>query len=718
MPSISKSRLSVGISLAALMTASQAAAQQTTANGAPIEVTVTAPRDSIQQTTAGPVRGYQALTSASGARVPTPLLELPQSVTVLPRKVLEDQGAISQSEAIQNVSGVVPLTPLSFGQLGPKVRGFAAERFVDGLPNYYDGGARDLTTNVERIEVLKGPSSILYQGGPNPVGGVVNVISRMPTPNRFATFGVTVGTNRYISPFIDVNQPLTRDGTVLFRITGQWEGTRDFIDVLNRRSYALNPSLTLTNNAGTSLTIQGHLSRRQQQDYPGLPAVGTLDRSAFSIRRTLFPGTPDIEKAYSTNQNVTLRFDHVFNETFSTFTTARIGRSVFDEPAQFTLSNTPAFAPSTFGLFNGLLTEKTTEASINSNVVGKFNWGMTRNRVLLGVDYNRVTDRGQLYADFAAPVNFANPLFPGYVRPTANPFNTFIDANNRYVQMGATVQWQSTIMERLHLLGALRLAHVDIASRSLNTGTAFDARQTKVLPRIGAAFEVTRGLSLFASYNEGLRAVPFFNGARAPRPESARQIEAGLKFDLPYGLSGSLAAFQITRRNVAVFDPANPGQQIQTGEQRARGLEADLVWQPNANWSFLGAYAYVDAVVTKDTGLAPGTPLDQVPRHSGRLWGQYTFTEGALQNLSLGVGLTGVSSQAIAITPNAAGQQWRVPGYVTVDARIGYRWQNFNLSVTAKNLADTKAFVPYPYFDGRVAPLAGRSVYATLSATF
>ncbi len=356
--------------------------------------------------------------------------------------------------------------------------------------------------------------------------------------------------------------------------------------------------------------------------------MGTLDRSAYSIRRTLFPGSPDIEKAYSRNQNLTVRFDHIFNETWSTFTTARIGRSKFDEPAQFVLSNTPVFPPSTFGIFNGLLTEKTTEASINSNLVAKFDFGVTRNRLLFGLDYNRVTDRGALFADLAGPVNFANPVFPTFVRPTANPFNTFIDANNRYTQMGATAQLQSTIMDRLHILAALRLAHVDIASRALNTGVAYDARETKVLPRIGAAFEVVKGLSLYASYSEGLRAVPFFNGTQRPKPESAKQLEGGLKFDIAPGLSGTLAAFEITRRNVAVFDPANPGQQIQTGEQRARGFEADVVWQPNANWSFLGAYAYVDAVVTKDTALPSGTALDQVPRHSGRLWGQYSFTEG------------------------------------------------------------------------------------------
>ncbi len=117
--------------------------------------------------------------------MPTPLNELPQSVVVIPRKVIDDQGSVTQSEAMQNVSGVVPLTPLSFGQLDPGSR-LRAERFVDGLPNYYDGGARDLTANVERIEVLKGPASILYQGGPtrSAVSSTSSAGCRRPTVSR------------------------------------------------------------------------------------------------------------------------------------------------------------------------------------------------------------------------------------------------------------------------------------------------------------------------------------------------------------------------------------------------------------------------------------------------------------------------------------------------------------------------------------------------------
>ncbi len=131
-------------------------------------VEVTAPTG-VDETTAGPVRGYRALTTRSATKTETPVERVPQAVIVIPRKVIDDQGAVTQSEAMRNVSGVFPLDPLFAGQLTPTVRGQRAERFVDGLPNYYDIGARDLTVNVERLEVLKGPSSILYQGGASPV---------------------------------------------------------------------------------------------------------------------------------------------------------------------------------------------------------------------------------------------------------------------------------------------------------------------------------------------------------------------------------------------------------------------------------------------------------------------------------------------------------------------------------------------------------------------
>ena len=147
----------------------------------------------VEQTTAGPVSGYRALTSDSATKTRTPIERIPQAVAVIPRAVIDDQRPLTPSEALRNVSGVTGMPTNTFLGFAYKVRGFPADRYVDGLPNYYDGGDNVSLVNTERIEVLKGPAGILYQGGIGPVGGIINTISKLPTPNRFTEAGVMAG---------------------------------------------------------------------------------------------------------------------------------------------------------------------------------------------------------------------------------------------------------------------------------------------------------------------------------------------------------------------------------------------------------------------------------------------------------------------------------------------------------------------------------------------
>lgn len=424
----------------------------------------------VETTTAGPVRGYQALTSRGLTRTDTPIERVPQSMVVLPRRVIDDQGATTQSEAFRNVSGVQPLSPHSAGQGSPFVRGFLAERFVDGLPNFYDYGARDLTINVERIEVLKGPGSIFYQGGPNPIGGAINVVSKLPTMTRFATAGVTVGSYGMVSPFLDVNQPLNADKTLLFRVTGQYERTGAVIDKLDRRTFSLNPTLMFDNRNGTIVTLQGHISQHRQQDYPGLPIAGTLDRSGYTVRRDLFPVNRNLPKADSRLMSLTARIDHTINEVWSVNTTARIAQARFREPAQFVFGNTPAVPPSTFGIWNADLNQDQTEVSGNANAVAKFDWGVTKNRFLFGLDYNRVKDDGIFNGALVGVTDFANPVFLAFAHPPEGAFTTFQKPRNTYQQFGVTAQLQTTAWDKLHVLAALKLAHVNIDSRDSSAG--------------------------------------------------------------------------------------------------------------------------------------------------------------------------------------------------------------------------------------------------------
>lgn len=722
----------------------------------------------VQATTAGPVRGYQALTSRA-TRFETPLKELPMSVQAIPRKLIDDQQAVSQSEVLRNVSGAQPLNPLFPGGIGPSLRGMRAERYIDGLPNYYDYGVRDLLANVERVEVLKGPASILFQGGQSPVGGVVNIVSKLPTPDRFAEVGMRTGGYSFASPWIDINQPLNDSKTVLFRLTGQFETTRSNIDYLHRRSYAINPTLKITNNEGTSLIVQGYLSRREQLDYPGLPAVGTIDTSFYAVRPTAFLSTTMMPKTSTSSSGVTARFDHEFNETFSTFTSARFSSSSIYEPSQIPFGNTPTYyidrvlpllggpgvigGPSQFYAANTILGQQTKEVSVTSNVMAKFDYGPTRNKLLIGGDFNRVWDQGYMAGANATPPNpaikalldanflgafaplyptlidYRAPAFPPYVFPLPGQdlYSIFSRLNNTYQNAGATAQLQSTIFERLHILAAGRLAFIDVSSEEAAVAPPrrFNSSQTKFLPRVGAVFDVTNWLSVFGSYSQGLRPVTFFNGAggAAPKPEGSEQWEAGLKLDGPYGLSGTLAYFDLKRSNVPVT-PTGSLTQRQSGEWHSSGFEADLIWQPLANFSVLASYAHIDARISKDENpRLVNARLNLAPRDSGRLWGNYSFDgalfNGALTGWSLGAGLYAASGTVIEIgqpQPWALlGKPWSTSGYVTFDASLAYKHENFTFAINAKNLGDRRYFVQYPYLSGRVAPGEGRTLFATIS---
>lgn len=710
MRSVTLRALLASVAVCALQPVLPAAAQSSPTTPLPQIDVESAGRDATP-TTAGPVQGIRALTSTGATRTETPVEQVPNSIQIIPRQLIDQQGAISQAEVFANFAGVQSLPVINFGQLNHKVRGFPAERLTDGLPNYYDAGARDLLVNVERIELLRGPQAVLYSGGANAIGGVLNVVSKLPTDRRFAEFGITAGGRSYWTPWFDINQPLNKEGTILFRITGQIEGARSNIEVLDRRSLSINPTLTFTNNAGTSLTIQGSYSRREQQDYPGLPAIGTLDRSTISIRDTLFPGNPAIPKASSDLASLTMRFDHAFNETWSTFTTARIATSGFNEPSQGLVSNTPSVAPATFDVYNLLIRERLNETSFNTNLVGRFQTGPAQHRLLIGVDYNRVVERGGMWGDFVGtPVNFLNPLFPPYVE-TGPLYGTYLLANNAYRTIGATAQLQTSIWNRLHLLAGVRVANLQINDNDAALLKSHESSTTRILPRLGAAFEIVQGLSLFAGYAEGIKPVTFYTGLAPAKPEESKQLEAGVKLNLPFGLSGTFAMFELRRRNV----PTTIGFfQVQTGEQRSRGVEADLIWQPNRNWSILGSYAYVDATVVRDGNAAlVGASLVGVPRHSGRLWANYRFTEGALDGVSVGGGLYAASEQVLEL-----GNVWRLPAFVTFDARISYQYQNWTVALVGKNLADRRYYIHYPYFSGRVAPAEGRTAYLTLSTKF
>ncbi|MFS2327572.1 TonB-dependent siderophore receptor [Brucella sp. H1_1004] len=677
--------------------------------------------EGITETTAGDVQGYRALTAASATKTATPIERIPQNIQVIPRKLLDDQSANSVSEAIKNVSNVQPQDTRSIGnveQVPMRIRGFGAERLTDGYPgNLFGAGDRDGLVNVERIEVLKGPNAILYGGGAGaPVGGVVNVISKLPSNTASYEIGGRIGSYGYWSPYFDVNQPLNKNGTALFRMTGEYTGADSFIDVLESKRYSLNPTLTLTNNDTTSLTIQAFMSNHKQQAYPGVPVYGTiLGDVRFDDR--LFFGDPGIEPSHAKQHGVTATFDHEFSDVWSTNIKARWSKSEINQLAQAALMDPtgtggfPAIPPSTFDVNNMEHFDEQREFSINPTVQAKFSAGPTENVLLFGADYARTTDKGFMTMGLVpGVVDLENPIFPKYTRPVIGVDGmAFFDFDVNYVTKGVYGQLQSSIYDRVHVLLGGRFGSLDVSYDELSSGTPvnYKTAKTKFLPRAGVMVDVLDGLSVYANYSEGMKWVPFSTFVSQPEPELSKSLESGIKFNVNDALTGTLAVFQIDRENVPYqISPGIGG----VSEQRSRGFEADILYQHTQNWSVLASYGYTNAKFVDATStVAADTRVPMVPEHSGRIWVNYEFGPDFMPGWSAGAGIYAASDQTIN-----AQYDWKTDGYFTIDAKIGYENEKMRASLSVQNLSGEKYFTPYTWFGGQVAPGAPRAVYAQL----
>lgn len=694
----------------------------------------------VENTTAGPVQGFRALTAKSSTRTATPIEQLPQNINVITRSLIDSQLSITLSDAVRNASNVQPIDSRMIGnveQVPVKIRGFGAELWTDGFAgNLFVAGDRDGLVNVERVEVLKGPSAVVYGGGAGaPVGGVLNVVSKMPTETAKYQVGTTFGSYWYANPYIDVNQPLNDEKTVLFRLTSEYTGAGSFSDVVNSRRFSVNPTLTLTNRVDTTLSLQGFVSQAYQQAYPGLPVSGTVTGD-YTVNRNLYFGNPNIMPSYSKLYGVTGTLDHRVDDVWSVNVKARWSRSEMQQNSQSAFldatgtGGTPFIPPSTFDVNNIEVYDQQQEFSINPTVQAKFSTESTRNTLLIGGDFSRVTDWGFMNVDtlgnfcfligFGCPpsaANLQNPSFPTpytFPVPGVGEGASLFNFNNTYLTTGFYAQLQSTIDDRFHVLAGARLASIDITYNEFATGSMVTriTSATRLLPRAGIVVDLVKGLSLYGSYSQGMKWVPFSQTFAQPEPEFSTQYEAGVKLNINDTLTGTVALFQIERTNVPVRLSALAAT---LSQQTSRGFEADFLYQPNRNWSVLASYGYTNAFFADPAG--PGIPagyrLPFVPEHSGRFWLNYQFDESVAPGLSVGAGVYAASNQYVD-----AFNLWQTAGYYTVDAKIGYENEKIRAVVSAKNLTNNQYFVPYSWLGGQVAPGAPLSIYGQVAFKF
>ncbi len=651
---------------------------------------------------------YSAET-ASTLRLPVPIRETPQSIQVLTSTLIEEQQLTTLADATRNVSGVIPALPSEAVLANPIVRGFESEVFLDGLVAYGDTAVADPSSlaGVERIEVAKGPTSTLFGGGTGaPVGGLINLVSKRPEAERSGALGFRLGSFDTLQGSADLNLPINdRAG---LRISAEITDAEDAIDRVTVDRIVVNPSFAL-NLGDTQLTLLGAYNRTEQLEYAGLPAAVAGLPGVDPFR---FSGATDAPRTEVENRMLTAIVDHQFSDTLSGTFQLRRYESEFNEYASFPFF---AFFPPTgtsYPIIRGWLPVEIGEWTADASLTARFSTGPIEHVLLAGVQYDATNYDGATAFGFApiGVIDYANPN-SDVPFTSVPPIGTVFQ--NEYRTTAVYVQDQLTIGERLHVLAGLRWSRLDLTE--IQGGTN-DVAEDQLDPRLGVTFDVTDAVSVYAGWATGSRLSLFFNGGGTPpKPETSENAEVGVKFaDRDLGLSGTIALFTQTRENVPTPDPTTPFSSNQTGEQEAKGVELDLIWEPSPQWSVLATYAYTDAQVGRDTDPATvGDRLPRVPEHAGRVAARYRFT-GTLDGLGIGAGLTAASAAEITL-PNSA----RGDSHVVADAQASYDFGQWRLGLSVENLFDEAYFIPYQYLaQAVVRPGTPRSAWLSLGYRF
>jgi iron complex outermembrane recepter protein len=631
--------------------------------------------------------GYRVNNSATATKTDTPLRDIPQSIQIIPKEVLKDQAIIRVGDAIQNVSGVnYPGGYQGFSERFT-VRGFQnfsnifRDGFrIDGYQSYFE------TSDLERIEVLKGPASVLF-GDAEP-GGIINLVSKQPLQNPSYSAEASVGSFSTYRGSLDLSGPLNTNKTALYRFNSYYENSGSFRDFVEAQRFFVAPKLKFTLGEKTFLTLDLTYTNETRTPDDGIPAIG--DRPA-NLPRRRFLGEP-FQEITSNNFTAGYLLEHQFNEQWSINNSFRVQ-----------LANLERYFPlfdsldETTGELSRLryFSERQDNAySSQTNLIGKFSTGKIKHTLLLGFEYTKLTENGT-FGDFEAydSINIFNPVYDGPAYPKKE-IETFF-RNDSVDKYGFYLQDQIEILPNLKLLAGGRFDIFRQRRTEQNLGEAqleFKQTDNRFSPRFGIVYQPIEAVSLYASYTTSF--APSFgtsrNGDLSPfKPETGRQFEIGIKADLTRKLSATLAAYDLRKQNIVVDDPnsSDPSDSIQVGEQTSQGIEFDLAGEILPGWKVIASYAYTNAFVSKDTTGFEGQQKDNVPKHSASLWTSYEIQKGTFRGLGFGLGLYFVD-QRFGDLANS----YILPSYIRTDAALFYKRDNWRVGLNVRNLFDQRYF--------------------------
>ena len=644
-----------------------------------------------QQKTAKTLEGVQvtapiAKDSDSVTKTDTPIIEIPQSVSVITDEQMSLRGIQGIEEAVWYTAGA------QGGGYGPDsrsdwllVRGFTPARYMDGLA-LADGSGTGITRiepyGLERLEVLKGPSSVVY--GAMPPGGMVNMVSKRPTEQPLHEVGVEVGSFDLRQGTFDFGGPLNDSGTLLYRLTGLARNSDTMVDHIKDDRYYLAPALTWKPSNSTSLTVLSHFQKANTASGGGfLPASGTLlPNPNGKIPRDRFTGEPGQNDYDKTIASIGYEFHHDFASGLAFNQNLRYGKADVDNNG----GNVGAFGLLGDGrtLLRYLFPNEnhTKTFGVDNNLQYTFDSGSVQHIVLAGVDYRRAND------DYASAFDFnvagLDVFDPVYGSPVTVPAYTSHTVQTQS-QLGVYLQDQIKLGRWGITLGG-RQDHVKTDTDNLLGGSTAQQTDDAFSGRVGVNYLFDNGLAPYVSWSHSFQPTVGTDFAgKAFEPTTGDQYEAGLKYQ-PAGGNGllTLSAYQITQQNSLTIDPNHTLYQVQQGETRLRGIELEGRWNIGTNLSVYGDYTYSDSKVTRTNDLPSlDKQIALLPKQQASLGADYTIVGGTLAGLGFGGGVRYIGDHYGDIY-----NDWKTPAYTLFDAAVHYDVGGWRLQLNASNLFD------------------------------
>lgn len=654
--------------------------------------------------------GYNPSAATTGTRIEAPLRDVPLTLQVIPREVIEDRQITQLTELADNVAGVEPYS--GYGGLPSNdyyIRGFnAGETFRNGFRDFTFISPRD-PANVERVEFLRGPASVLYGGGFN-LSGAVNTVTERPLANPQYEISGTVGNYGFYRPTLDFTGPLTDSGNLLYRLNLAYTNADSFRDFNESESVFVAPVLTWNIGPQTTLTTEFEY---QNYDYVfdrGFPSGEIF----LDLPRDRFLFEPDLNRAQFDSHYFGYNFEHEFNEQWK-IRQGFGGLIVNGETEAAVITN----FSDPFVEADGRTLEREAQRSdelqenfsVQTEVIGEFNTGSIEHNVLFGVEYARFKFAYDFFSASLGSIDIFDPEY-GDQPGDYSPF-FFEEYGTRNV--GLYLQDLIYLTPDLIVLAGGRLDFTDSFYRDrLNDATYSERSDTAFSPRLGLVYQPSDDTSLYFNWANAFTPNIFGGATRAGEafePERGEQFEIGIKQEFSDRISANLALYHLTRTNVATPDPQDPNFSIQTGEQTSRGIELDVTGEVLPGLNMIATYALTDAFVSEDNDIPEGDRLSGVPEHTASLWTTYEIQSGDLQGLGFGLGFVYVDEREARL-PNTG---VTLPSYFRTDASLFYERDSWRTAVNIKNLFSVEYFNTQGFF---ITPQAPLTVLANVAVEF